>query len=96
MKATFRYGKLSPNELFIDITTDTWSESLLNCWKPYYADGEEAPEITLIGAAIRAVALFPQILTPFAESDVHINAVLDQLDRMGLGQRHDSRTAELF
>lgn len=96
MKAKFRYGKLRPNEMFIDIKTDTWSESILICWKPFYADGMEAPEITLTGSAIHTVSLFPQILKPFSEPDVQIDTVLSQFDRMGLGHRHDHRTAELL
>lgn len=96
MKAKFRYGKLSPKELFIDIQTDRWSESISVCWKPFYSDGEETAEITLIGAAIRAVSLFPQILKPFSAHDVHIDDVLEQFDSMGLGRRHDHHAAELL
>lgn len=92
----FRYGKLRQNVMYVDITTDLWSESISICWKPYYADGTEAPELTLTGSEIKAVSLFPQILLPFSDPEVQIDTVLDQFDRMGLGRSHDHHAADLL
>ncbi|OKP21812.1 hypothetical protein [Serratia fonticola] len=92
-KAMFRYGKLNENEMYINVVTDGWSESIKICWSPFYADGTHAPEMTLTGSAFKAVSLFPEILKPFAVPDIQINTVLERFDCMGLGRRHDHYAA---